>query len=113
MVQRGGQYMCRTTSRIFSAYLTRLVATFVIKRCPHEKLATMQHQLWLLGLLALLLLKTGHLLVQQRRLKKLMPPGPPGLPILGNVFQLPQFQWLRFTEWKEQYGMVLLFHFPT
>ncbi|KAE9389979.1 cytochrome P450 [Gymnopus androsaceus JB14] len=35
-----------------------------------------------------------------------MPPGPRGLPFLGNIFQLPQHQWLRFTEWKEQYGPI-------
>lgn len=33
-----------------------------------------------------------------------MPPGPRGLPLLGNIFQLPKFQWYRFTEWKEEFG---------
>ena len=33
-----------------------------------------------------------------------MPPGPPGIAVFGNAFQLGSFQWLKFTEWKEQYG---------
>lgn len=34
------------------------------------------------------------------------PPGPPRLPLLGNVFQVPlQLQFIPFTEWSKQYGM--------
>ena len=55
----------------------------------------------------LLLAELMRRLYTQYRLKKIMPPGPPGLPLLGNIFQLPKFQWVRFTEWKEQYGMEL------
>lgn len=33
------------------------------------------------------------------------PPGPPRLPLLGNLLQVPrQFQFLKFTEWSQQYG---------
>lgn len=32
------------------------------------------------------------------------PPGPRGIPILGNIFQLPKLPWYKFTEWKAQYG---------
>jgi hypothetical protein len=34
------------------------------------------------------------------------PPGPPRLPFLGNMLQLPKkMQFLRFTEWSQQYGL--------
>ena len=33
-----------------------------------------------------------------------LPPGPPGLPVLGNIFQIPKFQWLKYMEWQEVFG---------
>lgn len=35
-----------------------------------------------------------------------VPPGPPGLPLLGNLFQIRKDAWLTFTEWKETYGTI-------
>ncbi|RPD67493.1 cytochrome P450 [Lentinus tigrinus ALCF2SS1-7] len=36
-----------------------------------------------------------------------MPPGPPGVPILGNIFDVPKnMPWFKFTEWKQQYGPI-------
>ena len=33
-----------------------------------------------------------------------LPPGPRGLPFLGNIFQIPKFQWLKYTEWQKEFG---------
>lgn len=40
--------------------------------------------------------------------RRKMPQGPPGVPILGNVFDVPKsMPWLKFTEWKQKYGASL------
>ncbi|KAH9002681.1 cytochrome P450 [Lactarius hatsudake] len=36
-----------------------------------------------------------------------LPPGPRGYPIIGNVLELRSQQWLKFTEWRKQYGDVI------
>ncbi|KDR69689.1 hypothetical protein GALMADRAFT_230616 [Galerina marginata CBS 339.88] len=39
-----------------------------------------------------------------------MPPGPRGLPLLGNVFEMPtKLPWIRFAEFAEQYGPIVSF----
>ncbi|KAE9397733.1 cytochrome P450 [Gymnopus androsaceus JB14] len=38
-------------------------------------------------------------------------PGPPGLPLLGNVHQLGQQQHLKYTEWHAQYGPIIQLNF--
>ncbi|KAG1892829.1 cytochrome P450 [Suillus subluteus] len=35
------------------------------------------------------------------------PPGPPGLPLVGNVLDIPQVKpWLTFTKWGKKYGEI-------
>lgn len=39
-----------------------------------------------------------------------IPPGPDGVPILGNMLQIPpHHSWLKFKEWADQYGPIIRF----
>ena len=33
-----------------------------------------------------------------------LPPGPSGVPILGNALQMVGDQWLQFSAWRKEYG---------
>ena len=38
-------------------------------------------------------------------LSKRLPPGPPQIPVLGNIHQVPnEYQYYRLTEWAKLYG---------
>ncbi|GLB39728.1 putative cytochrome p450 [Lyophyllum shimeji] len=54
------------------------------------------------GVLCLFLL---HSLLRRPRKGPLLPPGPKGLPLIGNVLDMPsEQQWLTFAKWGEQWG---------
>ncbi|THH26899.1 hypothetical protein EUX98_g7292 [Antrodiella citrinella] len=59
----------------------------------------------LLGAVGVLLL---HLIVSRNKTKLPLPPGPKGLPILGNVIDMPtSHEWLKFIDWSKKWGTLL------
>ncbi|KAF8217749.1 cytochrome P450 [Mycena galopus ATCC 62051] len=56
----------------------------------------------------ILVLALTFLAIGWARRNRRCPPGPRGLPLIGNTLQIPQDrQWLKWAEWKTQYGDVI------
>ncbi len=61
-----------------------------------------QHSTLVFGILTgCVTLFTAHYL--QSPWRKL-PPGPRGIPLLGNVLEMRSKQWLNFMKWKQEFG---------
>ncbi|RYP40772.1 hypothetical protein DL767_001418 [Monosporascus sp. MG133] len=57
-------------------------------------------------LFSVVFLLFAHLRLKHRPSSPL-PPGPPGVPIVGNSLQFTGFLWLKLTEWARTYGPVV------
>ena len=62
----------------------------------------MGHQL----ALSLAVLVVAIILILRRRRRSLLPPGPPGVPIVGNAFDIPRSEcaWFKYTKWSHEYS---------
>ncbi|KAJ7108037.1 cytochrome P450 [Mycena crocata] len=49
----------------------------------------------------------GLATLYKRRTSPPRPPGPGGLPLVGNLFQLTDDSWNLFTKWKSEYGSIV------
>ncbi|KAF5382250.1 hypothetical protein D9757_008940 [Collybiopsis confluens] len=57
-----------------------------------------------------LLFSAALLILSKNRGKRLLPPGPPALLVIGNVFNAPSsFEWVTYARWAKEYESALIF----
>ncbi|EKM56472.1 uncharacterized protein PHACADRAFT_207702 [Phanerochaete carnosa HHB-10118-sp] len=68
----------------------------------HSTLAILNTSLALIGILLV------RALIARSRQRAPYPPGPKGLPVVGNVTEMPtSHEWLKFAEWADKYGNII------
>ncbi|KAH9908312.1 cytochrome P450 [Xylariomycetidae sp. FL2044] len=97
--------MLRLVTNYHQPSLTTCRETFNVKLGMPTAMATLLLNLTIgLGAIAIL----WHVVRWSRRPGLPLPPGPPPLPILGNLLQAPKsHSWLRYHTWSQAYGPVM------
>lgn len=64
---------------------------------------------WLDLAVCVVALLTARWISRRKRYSSLpLPPGPPGLPIIGNLLNTPtEESWITFQRWRSEYGTLL------
>ena len=58
------------------------------------------------ALAGLFVVYIANSLVRGALTRRKLPPGPPGLPILGNLWDVKGKAWIQYTEWARTYGPI-------